>query len=106
MIIPIDEKFRIASDRYQWTIERRRSRKRNGRSEVEWRGESFHPTFESAAATLGERWVRESEANGIAAALCEIKNIASKLSEALPTEFRVVRESDTNAARLEDASTS
>ena len=61
MILPIDDEYRIASDRHQWMIQRARQRTPNGQSVLEWGFESSYPTFEGAVRELGERLVRESE---------------------------------------------
>ena len=40
MIIPINDKYRLKSDEYQWIIERKRTRK----GEEDWQARLFYPT--------------------------------------------------------------
>ena len=93
MILPIDDEYRIASDRHQWMIQRARQRTRNGKSVLEWWFESSYPTFEGAVRELGERLVRESEAQGFTEALVDVKRVCARLSRALPTHIRLICES-------------
>ena len=50
---------------------------------------TYHPTLAEAFESLGQRWVRESEANTLAEALVAIENITTQLSEALPSTLRI-----------------
>ena len=67
MIIPINERYRITSDEYQWIIQKKRSRK--GRED--WESKLSFGTFESALQSLGELLVRRSEANTLVGMLCK-----------------------------------
>ena len=44
MIIPINDKFRITSDRHQWMVQEKRTRRGN----PEWESRQFYPTFQMA----------------------------------------------------------
>ena len=79
MIIPINERYRITSDEYQWIIQKKRSRK--GRED--WESKLFFGTFEAAVKDLGELMVRRSEANTLVDALAEVEKVATTLSQAL-----------------------
>ena len=94
MILPIDDDFRIASDRYQWIIQKSRPRKRDGKLIVEWECQSFFPTFEGAVRELGERMVRESDAVGFAQALEDVERVVTTLCQALPTHIEVAIKSE------------
>ena len=59
MIIPINDKYRLKSDEYQWIIERKRTRK----GEEDWQARLFYPTVKAAVQGLGELMVRQSKAN-------------------------------------------
>ena len=85
MNIPIGEDYLISSDEHCWTVKKKRTRK--GR--VDWRSMTYHPTFTQAIQDLGQRWVRESEANTLAEALVAVENVTTQLSEALPTTLRI-----------------
>ena len=55
LIIRINEQYRVATDPYQWIIQRKRTRKGN---EV-WESQTYHPSVDAAVHSLGERMVRE-----------------------------------------------
>ena len=77
MIIPINDKFRIASDRHQWIVQEKRTRQGN----PEWESRQFYPTFQMTLCWLGERLVRESKAETLAEALINVENITTMLSQ-------------------------
>ena len=89
MIIPISDQYRISSDRYQWVVQKRRTRTQDGRKISDWQAQSYYPTLTDALAQLGERMVRESEANMVVDALAAINDVATTLSLALS---RVIEE--------------
>ena len=93
MILPINEQYRIRSDRYQWITQQPYQRKRNGKLVTEWKSQGFFPTFEGAVRGLGECMVRESEAVGFAEALLAVENVVTTLCQALPTHIRVACDS-------------
>ena len=88
MIIPINQQYRIATDPYQWIIQKKRTRC----GEEEWRAETYHPTFESALQSLGELLVRQSNAETLADALVEVRNVATQLSQALTIRIEGLEE--------------
>ena len=49
MIIPINDKYRLKSDEYQWIIERKRTRK----GEEDWQARLFYPTVKAAVQEPG-----------------------------------------------------
>ena len=61
-VIPINDQYRITSDRYQWMIQEKRNR--TGKAE-EWEPKSYFPTLEGAVKELGEQMVRLSGAESI-----------------------------------------
>ena len=79
MIIPVNERFRIKSDRYQWIIQRKRTRDGH---EV-WESQTYYPSVDGAVRSLGERMGRESKTQTLADALLEVEKIATMLSQAL-----------------------
>ena len=92
MKIPINAEFRIRSDRYQWMIQERRTRK--GR-EV-WESKLFFGTFQLAYKGLGELMVRLSDADTLADALEDVENVATTLSQALTPQLEDVLEAIRN----------
>ena len=79
MIIPVNEQYRIATDPYQWMVEK--ARIRNGKKD--WEPKLFYPSFKSALKGLGELMVRRSNAETLADALLDVNEIATTLSQAL-----------------------
>ena len=79
MEIPINEKYRLNSDEYQWIVQKRRSRK----GKVAWTNLEYHSRLDSAVRSLGELMVRRSKANTLVDALKEVETIATTLSQAL-----------------------
>ena len=81
MRLQIDNDYRITSDRYQWIVQKRRTRTKGGRKISDWQAQSYYPTLRSALAQLGERMVRESNADTVVDALEVINDIATTLSQ-------------------------
>ena len=79
MEIPINEKYRLSSDEYQWIVQKRRSRK----GKVDWTNLEYHSGLDSAVRSLGELMVRRSKANTLVDALKEVETIATTFSQAL-----------------------
>ena len=79
LIIPINNKYRIASDQYQWIVQSKRTRS----GLLEWEARYFYATFRMALGSLGELMVRESKAETLAEALIDVENITTMLSLAL-----------------------
>ena len=61
MIIPINARYRIVSDEYQWIIQRIRTRK----GKEDWQARLYYPTLKAAVEGLGELMVRQSKADTI-----------------------------------------
>jgi len=89
MILPVNDQYRIISDRRQWIVQRRRKRTCNAEATMEWRGELFFTTLEGAVKGFGERLLRESKATCPTEALADIKRVAEALSQALPRRIEV-----------------
>ena len=88
MIIPVNERFRIKSDRYQWIIQRKRTRDGH---EV-WESQTYYPSVDGAVRSLGERMVRESKTQTLVDALKAVETIATTLSQALMPSLEGVLE--------------
>lgn len=85
MILPIDAKYRITSDRYQWTIQEARKRK----GKISWEGIQFYSSLEGAVNGLAGLKLRLSDARCLADALSEAQRIATSLTHALSPEYEV-----------------
>ena len=83
LIIRINEQYRVATDPYQWIIQRKRTRKGN---EV-WESQTYHPSVDAAVRSLGERMVRECKTDTLVDALKAVETIATTLSQALRPNF-------------------
>ena len=88
MIIPVNEHYRIATDAYQWVVERARTR--NGKKV--WESKLFYPTFESALKGLGELMVRLSDAETLVDAIGDVEKVSTTLSRALTIRIDCLEE--------------
>ena len=86
MIIPINEQYRITTDPYQWIVQKKRSRK----GKEDWESQPYHPSIQSALQSFGEFMVRQSDAASLTAALVEVENVTTTLSQALTPQFQVI----------------
>ena len=86
MIIPINQQYRIATDPYQWIVQKKRSRK----GKEDWESQTYHPSIQSALQSFGEFMVRQSDATTLTDALVEVENVTTTLSQALTPQFQVI----------------
>ena len=83
MIIPINERYRLTSDEYQWIIQKKRYR-----NEREcWESRLYYPNLNAAVKGLGEMMVRQSKADTLASALGAVENVATTLYQALTPQI-------------------
>ena len=85
MIIPINARYRIVSDEYQWIIQRIRTRK----GKEDWQARLYYPTLKAAIEGLGELMVRQSKADTLVSALAAVEEVATQLSQALTPKIEV-----------------
>ena len=86
MIIPINARYRIVSDEYQWIIQRKRTRK----GKEDWQARLYYPTLKAAVEGLGELMVRQSKADTLVpVALAAVEEVATQLSQALTPKIEV-----------------
>ena len=88
MELEIDKKYRITSDKYQWIIQEKRTRK----GKIDWTSISYYPSIEQAIQGLGELMVRLSDAKTLTDALRDVQNVATQLSHALTPNLEVPSE--------------
>ena len=86
MIIPINDRYRIASDPRQWMIQEPRTR--NG--ETEWESRYYFGTLESAVKELREVMVRTSDGETLVDDLADIEKVTTTLSRTLTTHSESV----------------
>ena len=88
MELEIDNKYRITSDKYQWMIQEKRTRK----GKIDWTSISYYTSIEQAIQGLGELMVRLSGAKTLTDALRDVQNVATQLSHALTPKLEVSSE--------------
>ena len=87
MIIPINEKYRINSDKYQWILQT--PCKVSPKTPSGWKHEQYYTTLQQLMDSLPERLLRESNAEGIVEGLVEVKRIAAELAVALSPNYTI-----------------
>jgi len=87
MILPIDNKWRLAGTSHAWTIEKSRLKK----GKKTWEAIKWYGSLESATKALGDLMVRSSEAKTLADALLEVQNVSAKLCQALSPDVQIDR---------------
>ena len=89
--IPLNDNYRLSSDKYQWIIEKKRKGKdrKTGEPTIEWRGDSYHPTPTKAVQHYAHMQVRTSEASTLTEALENIDEVVRSVTEALVPYFEV-----------------
>ena len=83
MNIPLDEGYRLSSDKFQWKIQ-----KLNGKK---WKSLSFHSSAEAAVNYHAHGRVRAIKAETLVDALDEIENVVATLTDALEVDFDIKR---------------
>ncbi len=90
MKLPINDTYRITSDKYNWTIQKARIR----RNKTTWEGYQYFGSLEACVNGLCELMVMESDARTLAEALAEVKRISTTLTQALAPRFKLVPDGD------------
>jgi hypothetical protein len=90
LILSIDEKHRLAADRYGWTIEQYKPRQRQGK---QWIPILWYSTLESAVNGLVHLRLRTCGAQTLQDALVELERVSARLSTALHPHFTVETQS-------------
>lgn len=94
MILPIDDKYRVAGDRYNWMIQERRGI-RSG--EVRWESVAWFPELSMAVTHLHRLMVRTSDAKTLAEALALAEKATATVVRALTPSFEVKEKPGTEA---------
>ena len=87
MIIPINDKYRISSDKNQWMIQQFRGlatkdAKGLKKGDEIWKAFSYHTTMNSTVRRLAELQIMESDADTLAEALNVLQRVAGDISRA------------------------
>jgi hypothetical protein len=88
MIIPINDKYRISSDKRQWILQIPCAVTKKTPSG--WKHEQYYTTLQHLMDNLPERLLRESNAVGIAEGLVEVKRIQHELAVALSPNYTIM----------------
>ena len=93
MIIPINDKYRINSDSYQWFAQQYRGmvKDKNGNMVESWKSVMYYPTIDGLVRGLSQRMLRESKVDTLALALLEVESVCNTLKTALSPVFDVKR---------------
>lgn len=87
MIIPVDKKYRISSDRYQWILqEYQPHQNKEGKTVDNWSNIGHYSKLEHVINACFDLKLRLSDAEGIAEAAIVAKNAAKSLQVALSIE--------------------
>ena len=91
MIIPIDEKYRIKSNKYCWMIQEygNNKNKETGEIETTWTSFKWCNSFEDVVNTLAQLMIRTSSAETLAEALVDVDRVVVTLSRALMPKIEV-----------------
>ena len=87
MIIPINDKYRISSDRNQWIIQI--PCKVTPKTPSGWKSDQYYRSLEQVMENLPERMLRESNAETIAEGMVESKRILRELAVALSPQYTI-----------------
>ena len=85
MIIPIDEKIRIAGTEQSWQLQR--AKIRDGK--LTWEPYKYYTTFRQALEEAVQREIRIHPAHGIAEAIEAVSQTVEKFEELIPSEYRL-----------------
>jgi len=89
-LLQINQDWRIVSDDQCWMVQRYRGIRKTGprAGEINWESVSYHANLGKAAASLAQRQLRLSEAEGLQAIMDEWERITQEIDEALSNGLR------------------
>lgn len=93
MIIPIDKKWRIKSDEYQWIIQRHEGTRPNRQNkeiiEDKWVSKRFYTTLSKAVHGLAELELMAGDTKTLAEALDAVRDVSERLARALAPHIEI-----------------
>lgn len=89
MIIPIDDKYRIAADVHSWMIQMYKGKNKEGKDV--WQSVAWYRTIQATVQGLAERLIRTAEAETLAEALDAVDATVKRLTTALQPVVEVRR---------------
>ena len=87
MIIPLDEKTRIAGTERAWELQHPRTR--NG--EQEWAPYKWFTSFGDALQEAVHREIRVHPAHGLSEAIEAVSGLVQKYEELIPSKYRLTK---------------
>jgi len=95
MILPIDDKWRIKSDAYQWAIQiylGKRPNRQTGEPEDHWESRRYYQSLGKAVHGLAELEVMTGDTTTLAEALDAVRDVSERLSMALTPHIEILGE--------------
>ena len=94
MIIPIDEKWRIKTDAYQWIIQQYQGIPTKGKFKdvPQWKSLRYYTTLANAVYGLAEYELMTSDCTTLAEALDAVRDVSERLSRALTPHIEILGE--------------
>lgn len=94
MILPIDNKWRIKSDKYCWHIQRYKGIPTSGilKGQEVWHSERFFTTLAGAAHGIVELELMTGDTRTLVEALDAVQRLSARLSMALTPHIEIVGE--------------
>jgi len=91
MIIPIDEKWRIKSDKYCWHIQSYKGIPTSGKmkGQEHWHSERFYQTLGGAVFGLAELELMTGDTRTLEEALDAVQQLSARLSMALTPHIEI-----------------
>ena len=94
MILPIDEKWRIKTDAYQWIIQQYKGIPKTGKFKdiPQWESLRYYTTLANAVYGLAEYELMTSDCTTLAEDLDSVRDVTERLSRALTPHIEILGE--------------
>lgn len=89
MIIPIDDKYRIAADTHSWMVQQYLGKDKSGKDI--WQSVAWYSSLKSAVKGLVDRCIRTAEAETVLDAVEEVNAVIERLTKVLQPVVEVRR---------------
>lgn len=89
MNIPLNEGYRLSADKYQWIVQKKHARERDGEAGEEWKSLSYHRTPEQAINHHAGVLIRTADTETLTDALATIEIVTASLCKALQPHIKV-----------------
>ena len=92
MNIPLNDGYRLSADKYQWIVQKKHTRLRDGEASEEWESLSYHRTPEQAINHHAGVLIRTADTETLTDALATIEIITAGLCKALQPHIKVEKQ--------------